>query len=1173
MKITFGRIFKICGKVILWFVGIWIALFGILELVLSPSVMTGLVNKYANEYIDGELKFSRASISMFKRFPNVVLNLEDFSITYPADRFDLLEKEGAQSHLVHKGCGAEADTLASFRRFSASLNVPALLTGAIHVPHVRLDKPRIFAHSYQDGSANWNIFKLGEPQSDTLEVVADEPDTTVTESGPLKLAIGKIWMSGRPVIVYTDSRDTIFASISMKRFELRGNIRHKRSYAGKVGMTLDSMFVAGRLGLDTLALGLDRLYLHDGNRSVIVDAAAKTFMATNGYGRMMIPIKLNGDIQFPKEEEGQVLTKDFIIDIASIPIIADAVIDFGDEGFKADGDIRIERCNLKPVIDRYAVKFIPQVSQYSTDIFLGMDLGFDVSSDDRMLINANLKKLTADAAGLGLSLNLKADDVTGNDPKISMDGKFRATLDSLTALLPDSLAIEARGMMKAHIKGNARLSQLNLYNFSNADLSGELTADSLIIDMPKDTISASIDSLKIILGPEERTIGKDLKKVLHLMGITGTIAKADISYKESIKLHTENFLISAKNSMDSEIEMDSLRLHPFSGRLSAKKLSLTDSEGTSLRLNNSSNSFRIMPKRGQAGTPTLSLTSRNEKIFLRSQYNRAALSNANMQARAVMNTIERRQKAKAFIDSLSRVYPDIPRDSLFAHMMKSAGSRKIQMPGWMQEEDFRKHDIDISLDKTLAKYFREWDLSGGMSVEKGMVMTPYFPLRNSLGGFDLKFTNNDISINKLDLKAGESNLSATGRLSGLKRALLGRKGALKLDVAINSDGVNADQLLSAYSSGMNFNPETFKGNSENISDEEFMEQVIIDTTGTTVTPSLIVVPGNIVAEIKLNASDLKYSDLHVNSMTADLIMKERCVQITDTKALTNMGDISMEGFYSTRTKDDLKAGFSLNFKDITAEKVINLMPAVDTIMPLLKSFGGLLNCELAATAQLDTNMNLIMPSINGIMRIGGENLTISDNEMFNKLAKVLMFRNKKKGQIDKMTVEGVIKDSRLEIFPFILEMDRYMLGLSGIQNMDMSYRYHASLIKSPFIIKLGMDVYGQDFDNMKFKIGKAKYKSKNVPVFSTVIDDTKINLVESIRNIYDKGVDAVMNESQRMKAIEEHRKKIGYVQAVDQKLEELSADEQTKLEAEQNAAESETESATETTNETNQKNE
>ena len=120
--------------------------------------------------------------------------------------------------------------------------------------------------------------------------------------------------------------------------------------------------------------------------------------------------------------------------------------------------------------------------------------------------------------------------------------------------------------------------------------------------------------------------------------------------------------------------------------------------------------------------------------------------------------------------------------------------------------------------------------------------------------------------------------------------------------------------------------------------------------------------------------------------------------------------------------------------------------------------------------------------------------------------------------------------------------------------MDMSFRYHASLIKSPFLLKLGMDVYGPDFDNMKFKIGKAKYKSRNVPIFSTVIDNTKINLVESIRSVFDKGVDEVMRANRFHQAIEEHKKKIGYVQAVDQKMEELSAAEQKQLEQEQTAA-------------------
>ena len=227
------------------------------------------------------------------------------------------------------------------------------------------------------------------------------------------------------------------------------------------------------------------------------------------------------------------------------------------------------------------------------------------------------------------------------------------------------------------------------------------------------------------------------------------------------------------------------------------------------------------------------------------------------------------------------------------------------------------------------------------------------------------------------------------------------------------------------------------------------------------------------------------------------------------------------------------------------------MPSVDTLIPLLKSFKGNLDCEIAATTALDTNMNLVMPSINGIMRISGKDLTIQENDTYRSLARLLMMKNKREGHIGDMTVEGVIQNNIVEIFPFVISMDRYKLALSGIQNLDMSYKYHASLIQSPFRIKLGVDVFGDDFDNMKFKVGKAKYKSENVPVFSAVIDETKINLLTSIQNIFDRGVDAVIKENMQKSAILEHKKKIGYVRAVDVNIEELSDQEQKELEEEE----------------------
>ena len=84
-----------------------------------------------------------------------------------------------------------------------------------------------------------------------------------------------------------------------------------------------------------------------------------------------------------------------------------------------------------------------------------------------------------------------------------------------------------------------------------------------------------------------------------------------------------------------------------------------------------------------------------------------------------------------------------------------------------------------------------------------------------------------------------------------------------------------------------------------------------------------------------------------------------------------------------------------------------------------------------------------------------------------------------------------------------------------------------------------------------------------MPVFSKVIDDTKVNLVSSIKNIFKKGVDVVIKENDGIELIRQRQKEINYVRAVDQQLEELSDDEKKKMEEEE--AKQETEEAAEQT--------
>ena len=1175
------------GKTVVWIIGIWLALMTVLQIVLSPGVMTRIINNVAAEFVDGDISFGKASVSVFKRFPKVTLSMEDFSITYPADRFDSLERAGVQGHLLYHGCGETADTLASFEELSASLSLFPLLKGTIRVPHVSLVKPRIFAHSYDEENANWNLFVTGEQEEEESK-----------ESSLPDIVLGNIRFTEHPHIIYTDSKDTVFAMIDLHRFTFNGKIDTGRPSRTRLGIMMDSLFVAGRVGPDTLAAGIDKLHIHEHHKHMDLNVQAKAMLATHAFGRMVIPMDIRGSMTFPKDSVTAVSVRGLKADIASIPVLADADIRLhkGRTGIK--GNIRIDSCRIQDLLDGYVKNFIPEVNKIRTDTRICLDADIDgyyehadgrlpemtmrLSLSDSELkhkdfphkirlgleaeaeavedgtVNARLSEMHVNTFGLSLAAKGGAQDLLGGDPLLDLDGMVRASFDSLQTFIPDTMGLTAEGRLAAHIKGNARISHLDMYNFSKADLSGEVTGRKIMLKMPEDTISVYIDSIGILLGPEEITSRRDASRKFRLLALTGHISNADVKMGSSMAAKGKGLSFSAKNSVPED-EADSSDIRYLGGRITAGSLTLTDSEGTSISLDETSNGFQLMPKRGQPKVPVLSLTSRNKRITLATPVNRAILTDSKISASAAMNTIERKARRQAYMDSLAKVYPDIPKDSLFRHMM--AQRERKQVPEWMQDEDFRKKDINIRLDETLAKYFREWDLNGKVSIRTGIVMTPYFPLRNILKGLECNFNNNEINIDSIGFVAGKSGIAAKGSLTGLRRAVLGR-GMLKLDAGITSAGMDANELLRAYRSGSAFNPETSKEKLESATNSDFFQMVTSDTTSVSQETALLVIPSNLNADIRLDMEDITYSDLAISKVEADMVMKERCVQITNTSAKTNMGNMYFDGFYSTRTKQDIKTGFSLNLEDITAEKVINLMPAIDTIIPLLKSFKGLLNCELAATAQIDTNMNIMMPTINGVMRIGGEDLSISDNEMFRTLAKKLMFKNKKEGHVDEMTVEGVIKDNTMEIFPFVLKVDRYTLAMSGLQNLDMSFKYHVSVLRSPFLIRLGIDLSGKDFDHLKFRIGKAKYKSTKVPVFSKVIDDTKVNLLGAIKGIFEKGVDAAVKENEKQEAIEKHKSEIGYVNAVDQELEALSEAEQKKME-EAEAKEAEAQAAEE----------
>ena len=531
------------------------------------------------------------------------------------------------------------------------------------------------------------------------------------------------------------------------------------------------------------------------------------------------------------------------------------------------------------------------------------------------------------------------------------------------------------------------------------------------------------------------------------------------------------------------------------GVLKAANLSMRDEEGTAIGLRDNMETFRVTPSTKDFRSPKLNLTSQSTGVRVRTGANGVLLRNFKFDITANKHQLAESttKRLNRLLDSLQRVWPGVPRDSLMAKYRQSHPRRTF--PAWMQS-DFRSRDIHVNLSDAVRQYYRNWDFSGNVSMERARLLVPAFPLQTQVLDLRGAVTNDQVDLKNITVEAGESNLSAQGTLSNLRRSLLMR-GTMELDATVSSDHLDANELMRAYAYYASYDPEPSMERASDEALERAIERVELPDSASS---RLLVVPGNLNARVSVEASDIRYDSLEVSWAAADLEMKQRTLQITD----------------------------------VTAEKVITLFPAIDTLVPMLRSFAGDLNCELAATAEMDTAMRLVLPSIDGILRISGKDLSIDgDTPEFKRIARMLVFRNKNGAYVNEMGVTGMVRDNVMEVFPFVMGIDRYTLALSGLQHLDESFNYHLSAIKSPLLVKFGINIWGDDFDHIKYGVGRAKYRRIPVPDFSRQLDTVQNSLLASIHNVFELGVDQVIAENKEQHYIQDRMTQTGYTPDAD----------------------------------------
>lgn len=358
-----------------------------------------------------------------------------------------------------------------------------------------------------------------------------------------------------------------------------------------------------------------------------------------------------------------------------------------------------------------------------------------------------------------------------------------------------------------------------------------------------------------------------------------------------------------------------------------------------------------------------------------------------------------------------------------------------------------------------------WIPRGIVGFDRLLVHTPEFGLPLRVRKTAVTVDGPKITLRNASLKIGHSDMVATGEVMGLYRAMT-KNETLKARLAISSEMIDCNQLINSFSLS-----------------EDSVSVAVTDTVSPT-EMKLFVLPGNLDFELQTDLKKVVCGKVDLKNRTLYLRNLEMRALDADMKAVMVYRADSVRGGYT---------GFDFKIRDINIAKLVDFIPSMDTIVPMLRSFEGRVQFDVAAEARLDSNMNIRIPTLRSAMYIKGDSLVLMDGETFAEISKMLMFKNKKKNVFDSISVNVVVNDGSVLVYPFQVSIDRYKAAIGGEQGLDMNFKYHISILKSPLPFKAGVNISG-NLDKMKIRVGKAKYKDDVTPAAIHKVDSTRMDL-------------------------------------------------------------------------------
>lgn len=1027
-----------------------------LWLVLTPTRLTSIVNKLSDEFITCENHFDNVDLTFFKTFPYVGVEVEGFVLVNPTD-------------------GAPSDTVAYVKQLGVGINVREYLKkGNIEVRKLVLDDVDANIYTAADGSTNYDVF-----------VTSDDTSTSEPFEMPELISLNSICVNHLNA-VYQDNKSKIDACLSDFNFAVDGTYQPDNIDA-KIKVDIEGVDFVMKGDSSTMCAALKEVALRV--KGVTEESNV------SGTVSLFVP---QGRFSFGGQE-----------------FVTDAMEAHKGKLLDVDGKLSGNIESLQFKIDELELKLKEYLIALNGDVALAKDekpMTIDLNySTNSWNIKEILAVLPAEYTSWQGKMKMDADaELTGTAKGQMGDGKM--PLITANLVLKNGF-FEDRSMLPYKITAiNADLG--GILDFNDGGLSDvevrKITARSgrnnlEVTGRIADLLGAmNIDAgLKgnIYLADAEPMMPSDLN--LKMNGKANLNLKAYTNLKLLQKSDYAHMKLSGDIGLsDLEIDYDTIY-----ARIPKANINVQLPSKMKRNLFNEFLSATITASAVEAELPNNKIDGKLGKTSLKL---------------AVNNIMDSTQPLRVLCDfdlaSLSggmdsiKAYITEPEGS-FAMLPQSKVSKKV------------KYDINLNCSAMHCDVGDSTKVdAAGLSVMGSANYDPSKPntLQQWSPNFDVDFKRGYIDLAKLDyivqipdikfnykperceidnanVVFGNSDFYLKGALAGLEK-WLSHEDMLRGDLYLTSNYTNVDNLMETFS-GMGSDSDTLEA------------QRKADKVDTSAKP--FIVPRDVDFTLHTRIKEALAFENEIREVAGDVQIKDGVAVLNQVGFVCKAARMQLTGMYRTPRVNHIFVGMDFHLLDINIQELIDMIPLVDTLVPMLNDLEGHADFHLCAETYVNAFYKPKMSTMRAAAALSGQNLVVLDNKDIDRIAKLLQLKKWReddtKIHVDSLDVTMSVFRDELIVDPFLLSLHKYQIVAEGRHDLKNNYDYHVELVQSPLPVRLAVDVLGT-MPKLNFDLSaKLRYKNLFRPAKRNSVDKATLQLKETIR----KALEANVKDSTR----------------------------------------------------------